>query len=459
MTDYIASLAVVVGVGIPLLVAMTRHRGPEARVIQASFVAHILAALAVVWMTTNIYRGGDMLGYHFQGVALANLLRRDVVGVLPEVLRIIAHQDVRLPIEVVATGSTTGAMAGIVALLAVMVADSLYAECILTAMLAFAGKVLMFRALRPSFPKSSHAVVAASILLVPSVVYWSSGIAKEAFAIASMGPAFLGLRYMLDGRWGRGLAIALIGCLGVAAVKPYILFAIVGSGSIWIVAHRTAKIRGTAKVLVKPVYLVAGLAVAMGGFALLGDLFPRFAFDNLAEEAARLQGIGALVGGGSYYEMGDATQRTLAGQLAFAPLAVVTALFRPFVFEANNAQAGIAALETTALLYLLIRAMIRTGPTVIVAHVLRSPTLLFCLAFVLVLAVPVGLSTTNMGTLSRYRMPLVPCLALLLIASSRPSRFSPLVPTTRLSKPSPLAAAARRRNQTNGRAIGNSVPI
>jgi hypothetical protein len=47
-------------------------------------------------------------------------------------------------------------------------------------------------------------------------------------------------------------------------------------------------------------------------------------------------------------------------------------------------------------------------------RLLKSPSLIFCLTFALIFAFAVGVSTFNFGTLSRYKIPLVPyyCLAL-----------------------------------------------
>jgi hypothetical protein len=39
---------------------------------------------------------------------------------------------------------------------------------------------------------------------------------------------------------------------------------------------------------------------------------------------------------------------------------------------------------------------------------MRMPNVLFCLAFALVFAFAVGVSTFNFGTLSRYKIPIMP---------------------------------------------------
>ena len=77
-----------------------------------------------------------------------------------------------------------------------------------------------------------------------------------------------------------------------------------------------------------------------------------------------------------------------------------------------------SGLEITVLLVLLVRAIRRSGGSLVRA-ILQTPVLLFSLVFVIVFGVAVGLVTTNMGTLSRYRLPLMPFYVTLVLALDR----------------------------------------
>lgn len=106
--------------------------------------------------------------------------------------------------------------------------------------------------------------------------------------------------------------------------------------------------------------------------------------------------------------------------MAYAPLALFTSLFRPLAFEARNFLMAINAIETTLLIAYAIRFLLRESLAKAAARIRNSPLLMFCLTFVVSLGIAVGLATTNLGTLSRYRMPLVPFFAtLLLVISAR----------------------------------------
>jgi hypothetical protein len=73
------------------------------------------------------------------------------------------------------------------------------------------------------------------------------------------------------------------------------------------------------------------------------------------------------------------------------------------------------ALETTAILGLAIMAVYRNGLRGLLRRVSHAPLLMFCAVFVFGLALGVGLATTNLGTLSRYRVPFMPFFAILLL--------------------------------------------
>ena len=109
--------------------------------------------------------------------------------------------------------------------------------------------------------------------------------------------------------------------------------------------------------------------------------------------------------------------------MARAPLAAVTVLFRPFVFEAHNLQSLIAAMEGTALMGLcLIRY--RWGWAAL-RSLRQQPYLVFCLVFVILFIVAYS-SFANFGLLTRERVQLYPLfLVLFSIPPANATRSSP----------------------------------
>lgn len=417
MSEILPILAALLLGGGALAWLSTSESGWERRVYLGSLIAHVLSAFAQVWITRNTYGGGDMFHYFTEGLMLASLLRANLANMAGEVGALILQQEHSLPFEIIGAGSSTGTMSGITGFLLFLFDDSLYASCICVAVFSWGGKVVLYQTLRASFPSGLHVRVAVASTLIPSVVFWSSAILKEPIAIAGLGWSFAAFVALMKRRKPVHLARFAAGCVVVALVKPYILFALaIALGAMFYWA--SAQGDGTAQIRVRPFVLVFGITIAFVAIAGLEQVFPQYAVASLGEQAARYQELGAMVGGGSYYEVGNAEARTLAGQLAFSPIALFSAWFRPLLFEVRNAQMAVNALETTALTILFVKTSWTRSWGWVWRTLRASPALIFCVCFCTTFGIAVGLATTNLGTLSRYRMPLVPFLATLVLTLS-----------------------------------------
>jgi hypothetical protein len=385
-----------------------RHEPPSlARLLVLSFFAHLFSSMAQIWITRGVYGGGDMLDYYGQGTALSRLLHMHFTRFAPEVLGLLFHGRPMLPIYVFGHGGPTGTMMAIAGFSLYAMGGSLYGVCALIAVVSFYGKLALYRALVADMGAEARRPLLLGIMLVPTVVFWSCGLLKESVIIGPLGYLYAGLRGVVVERRYAQLSKVALASVVLGLVKPYILFAVVAGAGAMLYGQK-ARDEGRAVATIRPAYLAIAGIVTLGGVLLLGRIFPEFSLDNIADEAAAHQAIGQRVRGGSGYSIGDPTQRSLAGQLAFAPLAIVTSLFRPFLFEARNAVSLLNALESTAVTVLAWRALSKRSLGGAWRAILGSPAIMFCLTFTLTMALAVGLATTNLGTLSRYRMPLLP---------------------------------------------------
>ena len=92
--------------------------------------------------------------------------------------------------------------------------------------------------------------------------------------------------------------------------------------------------------------------------------------------------------------------------IALGPQAVNISLFRPYLWEVSNPLMLLSALEGLVFLFLTLYLLVRIRWKLFTY--LRMPNVLFCLIFALVFAFAVGVSTFNFGTLSRYKIPMMP---------------------------------------------------
>lgn len=414
------AFVLIIGVSLTVM-AQIPLKGKERLLLWAGFAAHVFGAFALVFVTRDIYGYGDMLTYFRKGGEGVLFVQQDFARWFPEVIKTILHQPSALPHEWAVRGDATGSMAALATMLRLFFGDSLHAACLFCAFGSFSGKYAIYLVFREMFPKLYRLRLALVCFLFPSVVFWSSGLLKEAIAFFGLGWLFYGGYKLLERKFFTGVPLVLLGGLFVGISKAYILFPFVVGWGGWLFWRRA--INGRRALL--PVYVAIGLAVAFGGIILLGQLFPRYAVDQIAEETATLQSYGTASAGGSNYKIVSGEERSILGQLAFAPIAVVSTLLRPFIFEVRNAMSAINAFETTTLLLMILGIVWRRKLSEIWKLVSSSPTLIFCIAFVFAFSIGVGLATTNLGTLSRYRIPMMPFYGAILMT---------LLPLTRWEK-------------------------
>jgi hypothetical protein len=115
---------------------------------------------------------------------------------------------------------------------------------------------------------------------------------------------------------------------------------------------------------------------------------------------------------GSTYALGD-LDGSFLGMVRLAPQAINVALFRPYIWEIRNPLMLMSALESLIFLFVTVYVVFRfaRAPRISVLN----PDVIFCLVFSIVFAFGVGISTYNFGTLSRYKIPLLPFYALALV--------------------------------------------
>jgi len=68
------------------------------------------------------------------------------------------------------------------------------------------------------------------------------------------------------------------------------------------------------------------------------------------------------------------------------------------------------------LILIMLIQILRTRRTGSLRAILKSPFLVFCVAFVLPFSLAVGVAAPNLGSLSRYRIPMMPFYVCLLVS-------------------------------------------
>jgi hypothetical protein len=433
-----------------MLLAMRGFHGTERRLAVYAFAAHVAASLALVAYTQQ--SGGDMLGYAYFGRQLAAMMRADFFRHTPEIIKLALHLDNNVPAVVglemptaeILQTSPTVTMFCLSGLAMFVVDDSLNGAALVFAMFSFLGLVHLYKNTRGAFEAEERVPMMISLLFVPSLMFWCGGIIKEAVVVGGIGFLAGSAHQVIAHRRFSMLPVAIFGAVAIGVVKPYVLFPIVLAGAAWFFAQRKRRWSLAAR--------LGALVVAGGGLAVLSKLFPEFGLARLGESVAAAQQTGATLHlGGSFVEVGDGAQRSILGQMQYVPIALTNALARPFIFEVRNASMLVAALETTTIVVIGVALIRRYGIGVVYRRVRDRAPLFASAMFVLSFGTAVGLATANLGTLSRYRVPMMPMyigIVLCVRASLRAKNGVGAVPKKGRRPVPPWVAAARRARQS-----------
>jgi hypothetical protein len=371
------------------------------------------------------YGYGDMFAYARRGRYIAAYLRSDFMSFAPGLLDVLLQRSQRAPLPVEMSFGATGSMQVLAGFAMFVFNDSLYAACAGIAAIAFLSKLALYGAAKRELADMSQRTLILCCMLVPSIVFWSTVLLKEAIAMIGLCFAVHAWQRFVSGerRFGVWLGLA-VGSVTIILTKGYI-FPVLGVGlAVWYLLH---SLKGRQEhVVFKLWHLVAAAGLILLALAGTGLLLPEFALDNLEEGLAREQIVGDRVRGGSSYNL--TANIGQGSQFLLAPVGLFTALFRPLLFESGSILILISAAEMTFFVVFTGLALYRGGLRGTFAEVLRRPFLGFCAVFVLLFGTGVGLATTNLGSLVRYRMPLIPFFAMLLLTLLQRSKQSAAVP-------------------------------
>lgn len=202
----------------------------------------------------------------------------------------------------------------------------------------------------------------------------------------------------------------------IFCIKKFVLQAYLPAVIIWVMIKNLKTMRS---VIVKLMFvpLLAMMMVYSIYFSIVkvGEGDERYSIDKIAETAKiTAYDIRYWTGreAGSGYSLGE-LDGSWQSMVKLAPQAINVSLFRPYLWEVNNPLMLLSALEGSFFLLFLIRILFRRRLKIFKAF--SDPNVAFALAFSLAFAFAVGASTFNFGTLSRYKIPLLPFFAVALV--------------------------------------------
>jgi hypothetical protein len=140
-----------------------------------------------------------------------------------------------------------------------------------------------------------------------------------------------------------------------------------------------------------------------------GEYLGEYSLDNVLNKAVKTQQdlIRGEQYGSNYYNIGE-FEASFTGLISKIPAALNMALFRPYIWDAQNPVMVLSGLENLFVLVFSVFILLKVKFLTLLRSLVSHPLLIFSLLFALFFAFSVGLTTANYGALVRLKIPGIP---------------------------------------------------
>lgn len=282
----------------------------------------------------------------------------------------------------------------------------------LFATLAYAGMFKMLQTFAAEMPEW-HKKLAFAVLFFPTLSIYGSGILKDTLCITSMGwLVYCSNELFVKKRFRIRYIVILVLCFSIIYfVKAYIIAAFMVPYVIYLIAGLVKRIQSK---FFRHVFFPLLLALLVVGYIInaqkIDNLLGSYAIEKLFDTVKEQQQsylTAEDAEAGSVFNIGT-IEPTLSGFLKKMPAGIVAALYRPFLWESRNFLMIFTAMESFLLLFVTLFVLWKTGFAFFIKTIFRDRFVFLCIFYALIFAALVGLSTSNFGTLARYRIPIIP---------------------------------------------------
>lgn len=283
------------------------------------------------------------------------------------------------------------------AILDLFTQGNIWLNLIISAFVAFCGAYFLALAML-GFCNGRRWVAVVSAFLVPSVVFWSSGMMKECLVMFSVGL----LMFSWTALWRKfgiiKLLVVIVSAWLLFLAKFYVLLAMLPGMVVFALPSKF----GTKKMLISS---VAVLVVVVALFFFSGSIFGYDLVDTIVNKQHDFINMVNFEAdySGSNIEIKE-LEPTLASFASALVPAYINTLFRPFVTEADSLIKLVCSAENVLFLLLFLYMCIRFKRV----DNNQFRFILFTFYFMLVLYALIGMTTPNLGALVRYKIPVMP---------------------------------------------------
>jgi len=281
-------------------------------------------------------------------------------------------------------------------------------------LISFWGSWKLFKVFSSILPKYKTLAFLSSFL-IPSMVFWGSGLMKDTLTLAGINYLIYVLYFSLIKKEGKPIYIlgAFFWFYLTFTLKSYIVLAFTPAIFLVLYFNYKSKIKSQfLRLVATPLILFTFLIIGFISLKTLSESSQKYNIDRLEGNVKGFHSWHTTQGGSSY-NLGD-VEYTAIGVLKKIPAALNATFFRPYLWEARNPVVLLGAIESTILLILFIVILFQSKLRPF-KHIKQTILLKSLIAYILIFGFAVGFTSYNFGALGRYKMPVMSLFVFILI--------------------------------------------
>lgn len=381
------------------------------------FLLKVLAGIFYGWV--GLYYGQlaqmvDTWSFHFYGIEENRILLSNPIEYFTNIFR----DDYRTGAVGFFASSNSywndlkvNAMIKILSIFNLFSLNNYFTNVIFFSFFSLFGPIAVYRVMNDVFPNKKVQVLLATFL-VPSFLYWTSGIHKDGLLFTAIGIIVFQVYFGLKNK--RFSLISLISIafslLIILVLRNFLIVIFIPALLIWVISNRFPNHTRT-------VYFT-GYAFFILLFFSLKYVHPSL---NFPEAVVNKQMEFSKLTGGSIIPM-KKLHPTAVSFFLNAPQALNLSLIRPYPSDVKHLLSLAAATEINFLLLLFLMFLfwrVKTKPS--------SQFLYFCLFFSFSLLLTIGYTVNFLGAIVRYRSLIIPFLIVPMVAQINWERINILL--------------------------------
>lgn len=376
-----------------------------------SLLLHILCGLAIGALYLYHYKVGDTLIFFTEGIKLTDLAKNNLTLYLNFLWT--SEAPTAFVDSLYYKDDRALFMVKLTSVVNILSFNNYWISSLYFSLLCFFSSWKLSNTLMHYYPASKAAIV-FSFLMLPSVVFWSSGIVKESVALATLlyvVHVFLLFYHESKITWYRIIILLISTWLlytlkyyYVAVLMPVLITALIHQQLNKRIAAHSFGLHLTLWIFI---FLAISLSATLIHPNFLPSQFLGVLYNNYRDFISFSNPEDVM--------LFSSLQETWSSVILLSPWAFFSGIFRPFIWESTNIFQFVASLENLLLLFLTLS----TIPSLrfLAKHPHRM-LILACLVYCFVLSTFLTLSTPNFGTLIRYRVGFLPFFVFLITASN-----------------------------------------